>query len=152
MSKGNAKAAEYERARQLYMHSSLSQREIVEIVGVSEPTLIAWKNKDKWDEQKKALGMGASAVSMKTRVYLMNLFAQIDSREIQVPTSAEADQISKLSNVFLKMEEGIQIPALLEAMELFLDFMRESAEAEFYRKVAEYEKDFIRHYVSKLDV
>jgi DNA-directed RNA polymerase specialized sigma subunit len=50
----NYKAKEMAMAKYLYFKTSKSQKEIANIVKVTEHAMSRWVRKEKWDEQKKA--------------------------------------------------------------------------------------------------
>lgn len=76
-----------EKAQQLYTYTELTQKEIAEIVGVSEQTMCRWV-KEGWDELRAANKLTLQQV-------VKNLYAK--AMALAQDPAANADQIAKIS-------------------------------------------------------
>jgi transcriptional regulator with XRE-family HTH domain len=113
-------------ARMLFLHESLTQKEIAARVGVSEVTISKWSNQDNWESYKVS-------VTMSKEEQLKNLYRQIseinkaiNAKEVgkRFASTAEADTISKLSVAIEKMESDVGIADMVSVSKKFLTFIR----------------------------
>lgn len=95
------------KAFELYK-AGVSQREIAEIVGVSEQTISSWKERYSWDQKLKAFE--SSSRSSK------EILERIISEKIQKVESTEVDQLPK------GFEDGLlKLTVVLEKMDKHFD-------------------------------
>jgi transposase len=107
-----------EKAKILYLNSSLSQKKIAENVGITENTISSWVEKFGWKDLKAAMTVTKDKVIEMTwsQIAAINQKA-IDESRIQTP--AETDQILKLSKVIKEAQGVINVSIV---MQVFIDF------------------------------
>lgn len=115
-----------ELAKLLYLHESLTQKEIATRVGISEVTLSKWVNKENWESLKVS-------ITITKEEQLKNLYRQLAAlndaiaardKEIRFATSTEADTISKLATAIDKMESDVGISDMVSVSKKFLTWVR----------------------------
>lgn len=114
-----------ELAKMLFIHESLTQKEIAGRVGVSEVTASKWAISDNWD------GMRVS-ITITKEEQLKNLYRQLseinktiaEREERRYATTQEADTISKLANAIEKMESDIGVSDIVEVGKKFIVWVR----------------------------
>jgi transcriptional regulator with XRE-family HTH domain len=115
-----------ELARMLFLHESLTQKEIALRVGVSEVTLSKWANQDNWESYKVS-------VTITKEEQLKNLYRQLGeinkailSKEEgkRFASAPEGDTIAKLATAIEKMEGDVGIADMVSVSKKFLTFIR----------------------------
>jgi transcriptional regulator with XRE-family HTH domain len=113
-----------ELAKMLFIHESLTQKEIATRVGISEVTASKWANDDSWDSLRVS-------ITITKEEQLKNLYRQlaalnnaIAQREQKYATAGEADAISKLANAIDKMESDIGVSDIVSVAKKFIDWVR----------------------------
>jgi len=114
-----------ELAKMLFIHESLTQKEIAGRIGVSEVTISKWANADNWDSLKVS-------ITITKEEQLKNLYRQLsaineviaDRPDRRYATTTEADLICKLANAIDKMETDIGVSDIVSVGKKFIDWMR----------------------------
>lgn len=115
-----------ELAKLLYLHETLTQKEIAVRVGISEVTLSKWVNKESWESFKVS-------ITITKEEQLKNLYRQLAAlndaiaardKEARFATSTEADTISKLATAIDKMESDVGISDMVSVSKKFLTWLR----------------------------
>lgn len=121
---GLSKDSEREFARMLYVNERITFKEIGMRVKVSEKTISKWAELDGWDKLRKSL--------MTTRQnQLVHFYNQLDAlneeiatRERKIPTTAEADIMSKITANINKLETEVQLGEYVEVSKKLLTFIQ----------------------------
>lgn len=83
-------------AKDYWLYSPYTQKEIAEKVGVAEHTILAWRKTHGWDEQKEAL-LKIADKRFRHYVKLLDIFStKIEQEEIDV------DELTKLQSLIEK--------------------------------------------------
>lgn len=108
-------------AKQLYLHTDHTQKEIAEKVGKTEQTLSIWKTKGKWAGLKAALTV--TKEQQLQRIYgqinELTTFIQAKEKGQRFASSAEADTLTKLAGIIGKLENEA---GLKETVGVFMSF------------------------------
>lgn len=117
-----AKTREKLLAKELYLNTSLSQKDIAEKVGASEKTLSAWVNEGGWEDLKSA--------SQITREHLLkNAYRQLDriNKYIEeqggIPNKKINDAKSTVIREIQALERQESLSLYVAVMEKFLIFI-----------------------------
>jgi uncharacterized protein YjcR len=123
---GKEKAAEKQIAQELYVNTDMSLKEIAERVQVREATVSAWKVSEGWDTLKTARKITRPELIKNFYQAIFTMQTQIRERPSphNVPTSKEADIISKLTSQIEKLEKNTSISDYINAFEEFLTYLR----------------------------
>lgn len=111
-------------AKMLFIHESLTQKEISGRIGVSEVTLSKWSNDDNWDSYKVSITITKEEQLKSLYRQLSAMNEAISLREQKYATSAEADIISKIANAIEKMETDIGVSDIISVAKKFIDWTR----------------------------
>lgn len=101
---GKAKTQEREQARDLFVNSNLTLKEIATIVKVAPTRLSKWSGEDNWELQKTAqqVTSGKIIAGWYAQLQLINQQIQLSGG---IPSSAETDKISKLVDSIAKLNK-----------------------------------------------
>lgn len=111
-------------AKMLFVHESLTQKEISSRIGVSEVTISKWANTDNWESYKVSITITKEEQLKSLYRQLSALNNDIAEREQKYPTASEADAISKLANAIDKMESDIGVSDIVSVGKKFLTWVR----------------------------
>ncbi|GAB4126250.1 MAG: hypothetical protein Fur0027_07200 [Raineya sp.] len=98
-------------AQDLFVYSGRSQKEIAEIVGVSEQTIVRWKDEGKWEELKGANYLTANQV-------ISNLYKR--ALELSQDPASNADRIAKIASAIDRLKPTKN--TLTSYISAFMDF------------------------------
>lgn len=134
-------------ARKLYMDGKYSQKEIAEIVGVTEKTISNWANQDKWKDQRTASLLADKNIEENEKLALSNLGDMMISKQqermelmrvkeedrdleaiakIDKDIISIADAMSKTSAKYFKMNKNnsVNYTLYMKVMESIFDALR----------------------------
>jgi transposase len=116
-----------ELAKLLFVHETLSQKEVSARIGVSEQTISKWSNQDNWDQFRVS-------ITITKEEQLRNLYRQLaeinktiaerDGQKFASP--GEADSIAKLATAIEKMETDVGISDIVSVSKKFLNWLRKT--------------------------
>ncbi len=108
-------------ARHLYMTQGLSQKEIADIVGVSERTVHTWIHQYTWNKLRQASFQAPVTIADNLCSQIVELQNTIASREPgkRFPTMEEAEVSRKL---IASLEKVKKYPSVSQAMQIFESF------------------------------
>lgn len=114
-----------ELAKMLFIHESLTQKEIAERIGVSEVTASKWAKLDNWDSIRVS-------ITITKEEQLKNLYRQLseinktiaEREERKYATTQESDTISKLASAIEKMESDIGVSDIVSVGKKFITWLR----------------------------
>lgn len=89
----------------LYVDNGFEQKVIAQVTGISEVSISKWKKAGDWEEERRIAMMGPEKSMRRLIKTLDAMISQIEGREVpsNVPTSKEADIISKVSDAIKKL-------------------------------------------------
>lgn len=140
-----AKKTENLLARELFLNTTLSQKEIAEKLSVSEKTLSDWSKSGNWEALRAAKKVTKAALISNYYTILYTMQSQIAERQApeNVPTSKEADVMAKIGSQIEKIDKQSSLQDYILAFEEFLQFMMDR-EPELAKKIAPYQYDFLQ--------
>ena len=121
---GLTKKEEREYARLLYVNERITYKEIASRVAVTEKTISKWANEDNWDKLRKSLLTTRQAQLVHWYNQLDNINEVIANRN-GIPTSAEADTMSKSTSNIQKLEIETSIGEYVEVGRKVLTFIQD---------------------------
>ena len=124
MTKKETELRKYQ-AQLLFIHESLTQKEIAARVGISEVTISKWANKGKWENLKVSITITKEEQLKSLYRQLSAMNNSIAEREQKYATAAEADIISKIANAISKMETDIGVSDIVGVGKKWLTWLRE---------------------------
>lgn len=101
---GKPKTQEREQARDLFVNSGLLLKDIASIVNVAASRLGKWSKEDNWELQKTAQQVTAGKIISGWYSSLQKINEEI-SKNGGLPTSAQSDQISKITDSIQKLSK-----------------------------------------------
>ena len=108
----------YEYAYLLYMQK-IPQKEIAERVGVSQQTLVKWKDEGGWEYKRVAKTVSRDQIINKV---LLRINEMLDSEE-----EFNADDFSKAANQLSKLKQGCTIDDIADILTRFGDWVIEQS-------------------------
>lgn len=108
----------YEYAYLLYMQK-IPQKEIAERVGVSQQTLVKWKDEGGWEYKRVAKTVSRDQIINKV---LLRINEMLDSEE-----EFNADEFSKAANQLSKLKQGCTIDDIADILTRFGDWVIEQS-------------------------
>lgn len=121
---GLSKDSEREFARMLYVNERITFKEIAERVKVSEKTVGKWAELDGWDKLRKSLMTTRQNQLVHFYNQLDALNEEISERPRKIPTSTEADIMSKITANINKLETEVQLGEYVEVSKKLLTFIQ----------------------------
>lgn len=113
-------------ARTLFLTTTKTQKEIAEIVGVSEQSLSKWANEGDWEPQRKSLTTTRSEQLRMLYSILekMNANAKEALEDDDPATNPDSDGIIKIANAIQKLEREAGIGEMIQTYLLFMKFVQ----------------------------
>ncbi len=129
----------FQQARHLYMNGAKTQKEIAQIVGVTERTLYNWIKQFAWEKLKQAAYASPAIISGNLCNQLVEMQNEIAAREPgkRFPTIQEAEITRKLITCIEKLKKYPSLPQNTQMLETFRDFVRPRNE-DFARSLGYY--------------
>ena len=136
---GVSKKQEQEYARILYVSERITFKEISERTGVTEKTIGKWASNENWDKLRKSLLTTRQSQLVHAYNQLEAINEDIANRpplpdekgvskprkeRVGIPTSTEADTMSKLSSNINKLETEINLGEYVEVSRKLLTFIQ----------------------------
>lgn len=137
-----------ELAQQLYLYTSMDQKEICAKVGWTEATFTKNKQKYKWEELKAAYTLTRESV-IRNLYQQVNLITETANQEKRALTAKECDQIAKLSNAIEKLNRKESLSSYIQVFDTFSKWLLK-VNAKLAREVIGYQDDFIGIKVNEL--
>lgn len=131
-----------QKAEGLFMETDLSQKQIAQLLGISEITLSKWANPDgdtPWEEIRKLKSVGRPQALRKLYERLIQ----------QVDEKANSDSVYKTLLIIKELEDKrIVLPDVINTMKEFSTYVL-SVDVEFAKKLIPFQSQFIRKKVSE---
>jgi|GEM_PF-1015442 len=139
------KSPQQSQARDLYLNTGLSQKEIAQYVSVSEKTIYLWIKQQSWDKLKQASLAAPAMIVDNLFSQLVELQNHIAAREEgnRFPTLHEAEVTRKLIQCIDKLKLYPSQGACMQMMRSYLDFIGTGNE-ELRNQTLTYTKDFLQ--------
>jgi len=134
-----SKTQEREYARILYVSERITFKEIAERTGTTEKTISKWATADNWDKLRKSLLSTRQSQLVHAYNQLEAINEDIANRpqlpdedgnkkprkeRVGIPTSTEADTMSKLSSNINKLETEVNLGEYVEVSRKLLTFIQ----------------------------
>ncbi|GJQ23586.1 hypothetical protein BIY37_04720 [Candidatus Brocadia sapporoensis] len=129
----------YKDAERLSVKEGKTQREISELLGISEKTISRWSSDGEWMRQRKEyLVSTRTGPADKLKKTLIEMLEQINPRDILESTRI-TDQITKIIAAIEKIEGGRDVlGATIETMDRFTRYlMRAEEDKQLIGKISE---------------
>lgn len=116
-----------ELAKLLFVHETLTQKEVASRIGVSEQTVCRWAKEDAWDRLRVS-------ITITKEEQLRHLYRQLAAINDEISgrtgnkfaSPPEADTISKLAVAIDKMESDVGIADIVSVAKKFLTWLRKT--------------------------
>jgi transposase len=133
-----------QQAQFLYMAQGKTQKEIAELVGVSERTVYAWIHQYAWDKLRLAAYQAPATIADNLCSQLVELQNAIATREPgkRFPTPPEAETSRKLVNALEKMKKYPSKAQSMQMLETFRNYIR-PVDKQFARELGKYADKFL---------
>jgi transcriptional regulator with XRE-family HTH domain len=116
-----------ELARLLFIHETLTQKEVAARMGVSEQTVSRWAQAEQWDQLRVSITITREEQLRNMYRQLAEINKEIAEREGQkYATPSEADTIGKLAAAIQKMENDVGIADIVSVSKKFLTWIRKT--------------------------
>lgn len=115
-----------ELAKLLFIHETLSQKEVAARMGVSEQTVSRWSQAENWDQLRVSITITREEQLRNLYRQLSEINKAIAERDQKFATSTEADTISKLATAIEKMESDVGISDIVSVSKKFLNWIRKN--------------------------
>ena len=102
---GKSKTQEREQARDLFVNSNLTLKEISAIVNTTPAHLGKWAKEDNWDLQKTAQQVTSGKIISGWYGMLQRIQEEIQANQKGIPTSAQIDQVNKITDSISKLSK-----------------------------------------------
>lgn len=115
-----------QKAKSLFLTGQYQQKEIAELVGVTEKTITKWKEEEDWESMKVSLLTTRESELRRLYKMLQILNDDIDLRsENKIPiNSKEADAVLKLTAAINNLELETSIADKVEVGSSFINMLR----------------------------
>lgn len=135
-----------ELARQIYLRDNLSQKEIAEMVDVSQKTLCNWIKSEKWDAEKSAYTITREQQIQRIYGHISAINQAISDREPpqNVPDAKEADTLNKLATAIKKLENEVGIAEIVGVSMKVCNFLRGKGQIDQAKQAAEWFNAYIK--------
>ncbi len=140
-----AKKSEKLLARELYLNTSLTQKEIADRLNVTVKTISDWKDEGNWEALRAAKKVTKAALISNYYTILNTMQEQIAGRGApeNVPTSKEADIMAKIGSQIEKIDKQSSLQDYIMAFQEFLEFLMVK-DPELARQVAPFQYEFLQ--------
>jgi len=145
---GKEKTQEREQARDLFVNSNLTLKEISGIVNVSASRLGKWATADNWDLQKTAQQVTAGKIIAGWYAMLQKINEQIQKQQ-GIPDNGQIDQVSKITDSIQKLSKKQNLSMYHTVLK---DFLSELilTDNEAAKKFGPYMLDFLKRKATQL--
>lgn len=145
---GKPKSEERKQARDLFVNSGLSLKDAAAIVKVSPRNVGKWAKEDNWDVQKSAQQVTAEKIIAGYYSMLAKINEAITTGD-GVPTSAQADQISKITDSIYKLAKKNNLSMYHTVLKEFLHELL-TIDTEAAKRFSDFMLDFLKRKASQL--
>ena len=135
-----------ELAKQIYLRDNLSQKEIAEMVDVSQKSLSKWIKEERWDTEKSAYTITREQQIQRLYAHISTINDTISQREAgqNVPTAKEADTLNKLATTIKKLENEVGIAEVIGVSMKVCNFLRNKGKIDEAKEAAGWFNAYIK--------
>lgn len=130
----------YPEAERLAVKEGKTQREISELLGISEKTISKWSANGQWQRQRKEYLVSTREGPVeKLKKALLEILEKVDAREL-TENARLTDQITKIISAIEKIEGGRDVlGSAIETMDKFTRYLiRVEQDKEMIKKIGEH--------------
>lgn len=127
-------------AKELFLLTERTQKEIAQIVGVTESTLSSWVNEGNWKDLKNVDGLQVNI----RRKALMKLDLLLEDEDLK-----SADRASKYASIVRSLKEKeIGVSECIRVFDMFINYLMsiETSDVELIKKLNKYQDQFLRDF------
>jgi len=135
---------QHQQAKDQYLNTNRTQKDIAGEVGISERTMYRWIKQEAWDDLKKAT-LAAPAVAVEhlySQVAELNNSIASRPEGSRIPTLQEAEITRKLVNSIIKLGTAHSLGTQIQVMQAFTSHMVQ-ADHDFTLKLTRYFTSYI---------
>lgn len=114
------KGKKKEDAQELYM-KGFEQKQIAQMIGVTEATVSRWQKEGSWKERRAALSLTRPELVNKLLLTIDTLIEQVNASNDPTAIAGLADKLSKLSATVSKLDKQTTV---VDAIEVFTYFAK----------------------------
>lgn len=135
-----------ELAKQIYLRDNLSQKEIADMVDVSQKSLSKWIKEERWDTEKSAYTITREQQIQRLYSHISTINDNISARDAgkNVPDAKEADTLNKLATAIKKLENEVGISEVIGVSMKICNFLRAKGEVEAAKTAAGWFNAYIK--------
>lgn len=137
------KTDERKQARDLFVNSGLSFKDISLIVKVAPRHISKWANEDEWETQKQAANITVEKLIANWYGILKRLDDEIVTKQDGLPTPAQTDQLSKIADAIWKLSKKSNLSMYHLVLKEFLEELQVT-DADDAKKFAPLMLDFLK--------
>ena len=133
-----------QQAQFIYMAGGKTQKEIADMIGVSERSVHSWVHQYAWDKLRLAAFQAPATIADNLSAQIVELQNVIAAREPgkRYPTPQEAEVSRKLISSWEKMKRHPSLSVNMQVLETFRNYIR-PVDKDFAQKLGRYTNDFI---------
>ena len=137
-----AKTKERKLAEELFATSTRTQKEIAEMVGVSENTLTKWVAEGGWEKLRAArLSTPAAVIDNMVEIHLLRT-QQILAEMRAGTTNKYGDELLKMSQAIEKMKAKLSVGTYIQVLTELMAGVP-ATDRDFRRRMSEYQSAFL---------
>ena len=122
-------------ARDMYLNTNASQREIAEAIGIDPKTLYQWIKSGRWAEMKAAARQAPGIIQQQLYNHISAINDNISKREDCLPTFKEVDMLRKLI-LSTKQMQQLSLGTYIQVFQEFTSFMHaDTPDLELTKKI-----------------
>lgn len=130
-----------ELAKIMYLKIGLSQAEIAKRTGKTKSQISRWVKSGNWKLLRSAVVATTDEIIQRTYAQVSAIYDAAEE-EGRTVTTAEADQIVKLTSSIKDIKKGVDLSAHIEVLEAFTNYLREQ-DHELSKEIVDYQMDFL---------
>lgn len=137
-------------AKLLFIKDNKTQKEIAQIVSVTEKTLSKWVNDNKWEALRSSFVITKEQELRRLYIQINELNNFINEKEEgkRFATNQEADILSKLAAAAKNLESETSVADIINVFMDFLDWLQKVDFAKS-QEIAEVQDNYIKYKLSK---
>ena len=131
-------------ARDMYLNTNFTQKEIADKLGIDPKTIYLWIKKGKWDEMKAAARQAPGIIQQQLYNHITAINDSIANRDDRVPTFQEVEMLRKLI-VSTKHMQQMSLGTYIQAFQELTSFIApHTNDLEFTKRVAVVADEYIK--------
>ena len=131
-------------ARDMYLNTNFTQKEIADKLGIDPKTIYLWIKKGKWDEMKAAARQAPGIIQQQLYNHITAINDSIANRDDRVPTFQEVEMLRKLI-VSSKHMQQMSVGTYIQAFQELTSFIGpHTNDLEFTKRVAVVADEYLK--------